>query len=52
MNFTTEILMNEYINNREKFYEDIFEIYDSLCDESKREFIIYLKKLKEIKHTN
>lgn len=51
MNFTTEMLMDEYINNREKFYEDIFEIYDSLSDESKGEFIAYLKKRKEAKHT-
>lgn len=51
MNFTTEMLMDEYINNREKFYEDFFEIYDSLSDESKREFIAYLKKRKEAKHT-
>jgi len=51
MNFTTEILMDEYKNNKEKFYEDFFEIYDSLSDESKREFIAYLKKRKEAKHT-
>ena len=50
MNFTTEKLMDEYINNREKFYEDILEIYDSLSDEDKREFIAYLKKRTEAKH--
>lgn len=51
MNFTTEILMDEYKNNKEKFNKDFSKIYDSLSDESKREFIAYLKNLKEAKHT-
>ena len=51
MNFTAEMLMEEYKNDKEKFNKDFSEIYDSLSDESKREFIAYLKNLKEAKHT-
>lgn len=51
MNFTTEMLMEEYKNDKEKFNKDFSEVYDSLSDESKREFIAYLKNLKEAKHT-
>lgn len=51
MNFTTEMLMEEYKNDKEKFNKDFLEIYDSLSDECKREFIAYLKNLKGAKHT-